>query len=169
MYLAHEFKAYGVTLMFKLIRLFIFACLFLLCVNTQAEEASVQAVIVQSAEQGDANAQAKLGAMYLSGSGVEKDEQKAAEWMLKAANQGHIEAEVIVAAMYDRGMGVKNDVKMATKWYEKAAAQGHAASMAILGKNDVAKGGVAFSYQAMRLSAAKQIPTEYAKKILLTK
>ena len=107
--------------------------------------------------------------MYLLGNSVEKDEQKAAEWMLKAANQGHIEAEVIVAAMYDRGLGVKNDVKMATQWYEKAAAQGNATSMAILGKNEVAKGGVAFSYQGMRLSAAKQIPTEYAKRILLTK
>lgn len=123
-----------------------------------------------SAEQGDAKAQAKLGAMYLLGSnGVEKDEQKAAEWILKAANQGVIEAQVIMAALYDRGMGVKNDVNKATSWYEKAAAQGHEASQAILGKNAVAKGGVAFSYQSMRLSASKQIPAEYAKRILLTK
>jgi TPR repeat protein len=155
--------------MIKLIRLFIFTCLFSLCVYAQAEEPSAQAFIQQSAEQGDAKAQARLGAMYLLGRGVEKDEQQAFEWMLKAANQGHIEAEVVVAAMYDRGLGVKNDVKMATKWYEKAAAKGNSASMAILGKNDVAKGSVAYSYQAMRLSAAKQIPTEYAKRILLTK
>jgi TPR repeat protein len=160
---------YGVALMFRLIRLFILSCLFSLSVTAQAEEPSALEVIQHSAKQGDAKAQAKLGAMYLLGSGVEKDEQQAAEWMLKAANQGHIEAEVIIAAMYDRGLGVKNDVKMATKWYEKAAAQGNSASMAILGKNDVAKGSVAFSYQAMRLSAAKQIPTEYARKILLTK
>ena len=155
--------------MFILIRLFIFSCLFSLSVSIQAEEPSAQTLIQQSAEQGNAKAQAKLGAMYLLGSGVEKDEQQAAQWMLKAANQGHVEAQVVVAAMYDRGLGVKNDVKMATKWYEKAAAQGNSASMAILGKNDVAKGSVAFSYQAMRLSAAKQIPTEYAKRILLTK
>jgi len=155
--------------MLKLFSLFICSVLFSLCVNAQAEEPTEQSVIQQSAQQGDAQAQARLGAMYLLGSGVEKDEQQAAEWMLKAANQGHLEAEVIVAAMYDRGLGVKNDVKMATKWYEKAAAQGHSASRAILGKNDVAKGGIAFSYQAMRLSAAKQIPTEYAKRILLTK
>jgi uncharacterized protein len=155
--------------MFKLIRLFIFPCLLSLCVSAQAEEPSALAAIQQSAGQGDAKAQARLGAMYLLGSGVEKNEQQAAEWMLKAANQGHVEAEVIVAAMYDRGLGVKNDVKMANKWYEKAAAQGNSASLAILGKNDVAKGSVAFSYQAMRLSAAKQIPTEYAKRILLTK
>ena len=155
--------------MFKLLRIFVLSCLFSLCVSAQAEESSAQAVIQQSAEQGDAKAQAKLGAMYLLGKGVEKDDKQAAEWMLKAANQGNVEAQVIIAAMYDRGMGVKNDVKMATQWYEKAAAQGNSASMAILGKNDVAKGSVAFSYQAMRLSAAKQIPTEYARKILLTK
>ena len=155
--------------MFKLLRLFIFSCLCLLGVSAHAEETSPRGVLQQSAEQGNAKAQARLGAMYLLGSGVEKDEQKAAGWMLKSANQGDIEAQVIIAAMYDRGLGVKNDVKMATQWYEKAAAQGNSTSMAILGKNDVAKGGVAFSYQAMRLSAAKQIPTEYAKRILLTK
>ncbi len=155
--------------MFKLLILFMFSCLLLLSANAPAEEPSAQALIEQSAGQGDAKAQARLGAMYLLGSGVEKDEQRAFEWMLKAANQGHMEAEMIVAAMYDRGLGVKNDVKMATQWYEKAAAQGNDTAKAILGKNDVAKGGVAFSYQAMRLSAAKQIPAEYAKKILLTK
>ncbi|MDD1627427.1 MAG: sel1 repeat family protein [Methylococcaceae bacterium] len=155
--------------MYNLLKLFVFSCLFFVCVNTQAEEPLLPAVVRQSAEQGDAKAQARLGAMYLLGRGVEKDEQQAAEWMLKAANKGNVEAQVIIAAMYDRGLGVKNDVKMATNWYEKAAAQGNSASMAILGKNDVAKGGVAFSYQAMRLSAAKQIPAEYAKRILLTK
>jgi len=155
--------------MFKLLRLFVFSCLLSLCLSAQAEESSAQALIEQSALQGDAKAQAKLGAMYLLGSGVEKDEQQAAEWILKAAKQGNIEARVIIAAMYDRGLGVKNDVKMATQWYEKAADQGNSTAMAILGKNDVAKGSVAYSYQAMRLSAAKQIPTEYAKRILLTK
>jgi hypothetical protein len=163
-------KTYGVIkLMFKRFKLFIFSCLFSLCVNVQAEEHPAEPVIQQLAGKGDAQAQARLGAMYILGSGVEKDEQKAAEWLLKSATQGNVDAQLIIAAMYDRGMGVKSDVKMATKWYEKAAAQGNSASMAILGKNDVAKGGIAFSYQGMRLSASKQIPTEYAKRILLTK
>ncbi len=155
--------------MHKSSKIFIFCCLFSLCVNTFAEELTALDVTQKSAEQGDAKAQARLGAMYLLGNGVEKNEELAANWMLKAAKQGNIDAEVIIAAMFDRGLGVKNDVKMATQWYEKAAAQGNTTSMAILGKNDVAKGGVAFSYQAMRLSAAKQIPAEYAKRILLTK
>ncbi|MEQ1528040.1 MAG: tetratricopeptide repeat protein [Methylococcales bacterium] len=124
----------------------------------------------EAAEQGDAKAQAKLGAMYLLGhDGIEKSDIKAFEWILKAAKQGLVDAEVMVAAMYDRGIGVPSDVNTATSWYEKAAAKGHGASLAILGRNEVAKGGVAFSYQNMRLSAAKQIPTEYAKRFLLDK
>lgn len=134
-----------------------------------AEEAVQEDLVQAAAIQGDAKAQAKLGAMYLLGNGQEKDEQQAAEWLIKAATQGYVDAQVLVAALYDRGIGVKSDVKTATEWYEKAAAQGHTASLAILGKNPVAAGGVAFSYQKMRLNAAKQIPTEYAKKILLTK
>jgi len=142
----------------------------LFCSGLRAESPLSADDVRQSATQGSAEAQAKLGAMYLLGrDGVEVDEQKAAEWMLKSANQGFIEAEVIMAALYDRGMGGKNDVKMATAWYEKAAAQGHGPSLAILGKNAAAKGAVAFNYQAMRLSASKQIPAEYANKILLTK
>lgn len=151
-------------------KLFVLAFLLSLCPYVQAEQHSPQDDVLQSAMQGNAEAQAKLGAMYLLGrNGFEMDEKKAAEWMLKSANQGFIEAEVIMAALYDRGMGVKNDVKIATAWYEKAAAQGHGPSLAILGKNAAAKGAIAFNYQAMRLRASKQIPAEYANKILLTK
>jgi TPR repeat protein len=126
--------------------------------------------IMQLAEQGNSLAQAKLGAMYLLGKeGKEQDDKKAAEWMLKAANQGFLEAQVIVAAMYDRGMGMEMDVHKATAWYEKAAAQGYKPSLAILGRNEIAKGGIAFDYKRIRLGAAKQIPAEYAKQILRKK
>lgn len=151
-------------------RLFVLAFLLSLCPGVQAEQQSPQDDIQKSAMQGNAEAQAKLGAMYLLGrNGVEIDEQKAAEWMLKSANQGFIEAQVIMAALYDSGIGVQNDFKKATSWYEKAAAKGHGPSLAILGKNAAPKGSVAFNYQAMRLSASKQIPKEYANRILLMK
>jgi TPR repeat protein len=151
-------------------KLFVLAFLLALSPGVQAEPQLVQDDVRQAAMQGNAGAQAKLGAMYLLGrNGVDMDEQKAAEWMLKSANQGFMEAQVIMATLYDRGIGVKNDVKMATAWYEKAAAQGHSPSLAILGKNAAAKGAIAFNYQAMRLTASKQIPTEYANRILLTK
>lgn len=149
-----------------MIRLLVLSVLLVSSIAIQAVESDIQ----QMAQQGDALAQAKLGAMYILGrDGVDKDEQKAAEWMLKAAKQGLIEAEVVMAALYDRGMGVPQNVDMATQWYEKAAVKGHGASLALLGKNETAKGSVAFNYKTARLTAARQIPTEYAKKILLKK
>ncbi|NOQ15549.1 MAG: sel1 repeat family protein [Methyloprofundus sp.] len=124
----------------------------------------------QQAEQGSALAQAQMGAMYQLGrNGVEKDAQQSAEWMLKAADQGLVEAQVFMAALYDRGLGVKQSVKTATQWYEKAAAQKQGTALAILGRNDVAKGSIAFDYKTMRLRAAKQIPVEYSKRFLRKK
>lgn len=126
--------------------------------------------VKELAEQGNAQAQARLASLYLLGrEGFDKDEQKAAEWMEKAAKQGLIDAQVVMGAMYDRGMGVGSDRDKATHWYEKAAAQGHATSLAILGRNDAAKGSVQFNYQAMRLNASRSIPGEYAKKFLTSK
>lgn len=126
--------------------------------------------VQQAAEQGSPQAQAKLAALYLLGrDGYEKNDKLAAEWMEKAAKQGNVDAQVVMGALYDRGQGVTGDTDKATQWYEKAAAQGHATSLAILGRNDAAKGSVQFNYQAMRLNAARSIPTEYAKRFLTSK
>lgn len=154
----------------EMIKITTLACLLALVEigMAHAEEAGAKSSVQASAEQGDALAQAKMGALYLLGrDGFDVDEQQAAGWMLKAAEQGLLEAEVVVAAMYDRGLGMSQDVKKATQWYEKAAAKGHGASLAILGKNEAPKGSVGFNYQAIRMRASKQIPNEYAKKILL--
>lgn len=156
--------------MFKVVKLVFLSFALLSASHAQADESNKSTPensVTQMAEQGNPLAQAKLGAMYLLGKeDKQQDDKKAAEWMLKAANQGFLEAQVIVAAMYDRGMGMEMDVHKATAWYEKAAAQGHKPSLAILGRNEVAKGGIAFDYKRIRLGAAKQIPSEYAKQIL---
>jgi uncharacterized protein len=47
---------------------------------------------LKKAEQGDADAQHRLGLMYANGRGVAKDYEKAAEWYLKAALQGYADA-----------------------------------------------------------------------------
>ena len=145
--------------------------LLALCVlQTPAVLAESLDEIKQHAAAGQPLAEAKLASAYLLGrDGLEKDESKAAEWMEKAARQGLIDAQVVMGALYDRGMGVPNDREKATHWYEKAAAQGHTTSIAILGRNEAAQGSVQFNYQAMRLSAARSIPTEYAKKLLMSK
>jgi TPR repeat protein len=139
-------------------------CFSLLVVAQTAEE------IQQLAEQGDALAQAKLASLYILGkNGVEADKKKAAIWMKKAAKQGLVEAQASLAAMYDIGYGLKSDRDLSTQWYEKAGEQGHGTSLAVLGKNETAKGSVQFSYKSMRLNASKSIPREYAKRFLKKK
>ena len=48
----------------------------------------------QLAEQGDADAQYKVGRMYEKGIGVTKDESVAWDWYQKAEEQGHQEAHL---------------------------------------------------------------------------
>ena len=58
------------------------------------------------AEQGDAEAQHHLGAMYRDGQGVRRDYTEAAKWLRRAADQGLVYAQVILGLMYDFGKGV---------------------------------------------------------------
>lgn len=151
----------------RAIQVLMMSCFLMLSIGSYAD---VLTEIKQQAEEGSALAQAQMGAMYQLGrNGVEKDARQSAEWMLKAAEQGLVEAQVFMAALFDRGLGVKHNVKTADQWYEKAAAQKHGTALAILGRNDVAKGGIAFNYKSMRIRASKQIPVEYSKRFLRQK
>jgi len=90
-------------------------------------------VCKHAAEQGDANAQAFLSAMYGSGEGVKQDYAEAMKWLRKAAKYGDIVSQYIMGVKYDSGKGVKKDYAEAAKWYRKAAKQGHVVSQYDLG------------------------------------
>ena len=87
----------------------------------------------KAAGQGDADAQAILGAMYAKGQGVHQDYHKAVEWTTKAAHQGHADAQTILGLMYYNGEGVRQDYRKAVEWTAKAAGQGFAAAQNNLG------------------------------------
>lgn len=76
------------------------------------------------AEQGDAEAQYRLGAMYSLGRGVAEDYTKTLLWWRKAAEQGHIQAQKNIGLLYDEGRDVERDFSEAAKWYEMAAERG---------------------------------------------
>jgi TPR repeat protein len=153
--------------MFRTIKAVAISCLFLVSTMSVAQTTED---IKQLAEEGKPLGQAQLASLYLLGrQGIEIDYKLASRWMLKSAEQGLVEAQVVMAALYDRGMGVKGNKDKATQWYGKAADQGHGTSLAILGRNPTAKGSVKFSYQGLRLNAARSIPKEYAKRLLLKK
>ena len=64
---------------------------------------------MDSAKQGQAEAQGFIGAMYHAGYGVEKDYGKAMKWYLKAAGKGVAQAQLGIGNMYGDGLGVEKD------------------------------------------------------------
>ena len=78
------------------------------------------------AEQGNAEAQFRLGTMYADGQGVRRDDRLAVKWLNLAANQGHASAQQKLGIMYRDGRGVQQDYQEALKWFRLSAEQGNA-------------------------------------------
>lgn len=108
-------------------------CLFILLGPLATGAVTDFAETRAKAENGDANAQVKLGDKYNSGEGVTKDSTEAVKWYRKAAEQGLAEAQYDLGGKYDRGDGVAKDLGEALKWYRKAADQGHSTAEYNLG------------------------------------
>jgi TPR repeat protein len=81
-------------------------------------------VIQAAAEQGDALAQAQVGAVYYLDKGVMQDRSVAARWLKKAADQGLVEAVVMMGALSDVGLGVPSSARDAKAWYQKSSCFG---------------------------------------------
>lgn len=94
--------------------------------------ADLQTLQTQAA-QGDAKAQANLGALYHQSRGVPQDYVKARQWYEKAAAQGNAQAQYALGVLYGNGQGMPQDYAQAHQWYEKAATQGHASAQYNLG------------------------------------
>ena len=73
------------------------------------------------AEQGDADAQFRLGFSYQS---LGNDYREAVKWYRKAAEQGYAEAQTYLGILYRDGNGVPQDDVLAHMWFNLAAAGG---------------------------------------------
>jgi uncharacterized protein len=95
-----------------------------------SEETRAFNTVLKSAEQGNADAQFKLGAMFYDGDGAtfgwlrKQDYSQAAKWFGKSAEQGNVDAQSCFGWMYIKGEGVAQDCNEAVRWYRKAAEQG---------------------------------------------
>ena len=80
-----------------------------------------------SANQGYAEVQFELGAIYQAGRcGINEDPVEAEKWLLKAANQNHMDAQFMLGTLYGNANSIKANEHEAVKWYRKAAEQGQA-------------------------------------------
>ena len=81
---------------------------------------------VPLANDGHAEAQFNVAAIYESGLGVRANSEEAVRWYALAADQGYARAQYNLAIMYADGRGVPRDDARAATWLRKAADQGHA-------------------------------------------
>ena len=88
----------------------------------------------RQAEQGDADAQYRLGLMYGTGWDVVKDVAEGVRWLRLAAEQGDATAQFNLWLMYYYGEGVVKDAAEAMRWLRLAAEQGNADAQDFLGR-----------------------------------
>jgi TPR repeat protein len=87
----------------------------------------------KAAEQGDAEAQSRLGDLYANGIGVGRDYGEAAMWYRKSAEQGNPNGQHWLGHCYLTGRGVGKDETEALKWFREAANNGNIAAQRDLG------------------------------------
>lgn len=85
------------------------------------------------AEEGDAEAQFYVGALYYHGEGVPQSNAEAARWYRRAADQGHAAARHNLGVMHYTGDGMPEDHHEALRWFRLAAEQGHGPAQYNLG------------------------------------
>lgn len=76
------------------------------------------------AEQGNADAQLRLGKAYAAGTGVKRSYKEAAQWYRKAVDAGSLAAHTALGELYEAGQGVPSDYAEAAKLYRAAAEKG---------------------------------------------
>lgn len=81
--------------------------------------------LMEAAEEGDAEAQCRLGEEYKVTPEVEGHEEKAAEWWRKAAVQGHPRAQHLLGLAYGWGKGLAEDNVEFIAWVSLAADNGY--------------------------------------------
>lgn len=88
-----------------------------------AAETQIEALI-QTAEQGDAEAQFQLGICFDYGCDGQQDLVAAATWYKRAAEQGHANAQNSLGSLLLAGEGVTQNYAEALDWFQAAADDG---------------------------------------------
>ena len=87
----------------------------------------------QSAKQGDAVAQYKLGKVFLDGDGVQKNPAIGVKWLEQSARNKNTEAALALGTIFKNGKIVPKDFLKAREFYELAASSGSVSALNHLG------------------------------------
>ncbi|MGE4297976.1 MAG: hypothetical protein AB7E47_08105 [Desulfovibrionaceae bacterium] len=87
-------------------------------------KSKVRASLLKRAQNGDAEAQYRVGCQYALGEHSAKDAKEAFAWYAKAAAQGHALAQYALGRLYWNGEGVAQNMALAALWMRRSADQG---------------------------------------------
>lgn len=85
------------------------------------------------AEKGDAEAQMRIGQLFLEGLGVLQDPKTAAMWFQNSAKQGNADAQAALGTLHLLGRGVQQSFVVARNWFLMASEKSHAVAQFNLG------------------------------------
>ena len=104
--------------------LFEYADLLAKCSTTPDERKGALSLFIDAANQGNVEAQYRVGSFYHQGWGVKKDDSASIEWFKKAASNGHLSAQVYLGNLYYDGILTRSNYSESLKWFTLAAKQG---------------------------------------------
>ena len=105
------------------------------------DEAEIFLFLRERADEGNAEAQLRLGFMYHDGTDVPQDYKEALRWYRAAADQELAGAQLQLGVMYFLGQGVPQDYVRAHMWYNLSASNstGDEAKQAVLVRDLIAE------------------------------
>lgn len=125
--------------LFNFILIFLFALCLASCRGNSKSEVNVNVPteyseeLVKLAEDGNAEAQARLAMIFYEGKGVNRDDASAAKWAKLADEQGNPYATYILACLYIEGANVPRNIDEGMRLLEKSADGGCILAAANLG------------------------------------
>ena len=82
-------------------------------------------LLLDEAKNNDAVSQRMVSCYYLMGNrGVERNIDKAKQWLIKSAENGDVDAQINLADSYKKGDFFEKDMGKTIEWYKKAAEAG---------------------------------------------
>jgi Sel1 repeat len=108
-----------------------------------------------SADQGNVEAEDRVGLMYYLGEGVPQDYLEAVRWYKKAAEKGNAHAQWQLVDMYQKGIGVPQDLGESKRWAQLGRRPDRSALVARLLFAGAVMAAVAFSMGLVALQYHK--------------
>lgn len=103
---------------------YIWIAIFFLSMHPKVDAAPLDKMI-DSANEGNVEAQLQLGVIYATENGSNAHLEEAKKWLIKAAHGGSVEAEYNLGVIYSGSEKNSQDYSQAYYWFEQAANKGN--------------------------------------------